>query len=1241
MYARVAIVSFCLWLTFGHQLIVMAGSGTSKKATASSSADESPEESDKKSTAQAKDEIELRINYVGASWKSVLDSLGEKTGKKVVMPEVPRGKYSRTDLKKYTLPQVLRILNEELRPQNFRIVDKGEFLIVLRDDSFRPEYERNEVKKAVSRSAEAPEQANIEPEKTLKDSYVRSASGEEDPAFSAVQTASVTDSDNAKYTHVELQHRRAVDIAKQIYTAYQPDAKLITKGLMGLPSFRVETPAKDSKPAVTFEIALDTESNELFIDGDAKSKADLTKLCRILDRADVAATNQKLMTVSPSVAPMAEELPLVVGELLKDPRRAQTIAMTQAQPQGDAPITAPPAAPAQAVDPSRQADPKTAADLNSILNRIRGNVKVESLPDSGMLVLEGNEQDINAVMEIIRSIEGMSAGMTPEIHLRHLSFVNSEALTELLNSVYTSVQSIDQRTSRNQVKVNVIPVVQPNSVIIVSPTVELDAVLQLIDQLDRPMEADSMIQLFQLKNATAAAAVGVIEDFYQTNVGMKSRARVSADYRTNLVIAQGSQRDLTEVAKILEGLDRDESHAINRIELIPLKYAVAQEIADFLNESIDEALNPKQLTNAGAATQNSARSIVLEFLSGSGQQAELIRSGVLSDLRISADIRSNSLAVIAPARTLPLIRSLVAALDRPADAAAVIKVFTLGFADATASADMLSQLFDATDAVSSTIPVQGARDSASSLIPIRFSVDIRTNSILAIGGEDALTQVEAILLKLDQSDSRQRTSKVVQLNNSPAELISEAINQFLETQRELAALDQDAISLTEQLQREVIVVPDPNGNNLLISATPQYMDEIMRIINELDKAPAQVIIQALLVEVALDNTDEFGIELGFQDSVLFDRSIIDSITTLTQTTTNQNIQTTTQNIVSQSGSPGYNFNNGNPLGNNLGPGGSPSTVGSQSLTNFGVGRANSELGFGGLVLSASSEQVSLLIRALQARRNTQILSRPQIRTVHNQIAQIQVGQNFPIVDGVNISQAGIANPNVSYDTAGIILDVTPRINPDGQIVMDVVAEKSNYTTTGGVPIFVDANTGNTITAPVKNITVARSTVSVTSGQTIVLGGMITEEDDTVQRKVPWLGDIPIINHLFRYDSVSTTRRELLIFLTPRVIGDDCENELIKEVEAGRLHFLVEDAEKAHGPLFGIPQEGANQMMEGVPLQNLEMMPDGTMSPAPALESEYIDRRLEESDVPSTIMPPGNLKLSPPNSTTNKPGSARL
>ncbi|MFG0294613.1 MAG: type II secretion system protein GspD, partial [Maioricimonas sp. JB045] len=538
-------------------------------------------------------------------------------------------------------------------------------------------------------------------------------------------------------------------------------------------------------------------------------------------------------------------------------------------------------------------------------------------------------------------------------------------------------------------------------------------------------------------------------------------------------------------------------------------------------------------------------------------------------------------------------------------------------ADATAAAELLEALFtqdqqqqDGTGQLG--IQIAGADDVSSSLVPLRFSVDARTNSVVAIGGADALTVVEAILLRLDQSDLRNRQTTVLKLRNSPAADVADAINQFLQSQRDLIQLDPDRVSTIEILEQEVIVTPEPVTNSLLISATPRYFEDIQRLAQELDREPAQVVIQALLVEVELDDTDEFGVELGFQDSVLFDRSVIDNLLTISETNTSPNgVQTTTQRIISQEGNPGFLFNN-QPLGNNTAI--SPDTLGGQSLSNFALGRVNGDLGFGGLVLSASSDSVNILIRALASRRNVHILSRPQILALDNQLAQIQVGQRVPIVDGVTISTQGTANPNVVQDESGIILTVTPRISPEGQVVMEVVAEKSQFTGEG-VPIFVDGLTGNVIESPVKDITTARTTVKVPDGQTIVVGGMITKLDDTTERKVPWLGDIPLVGHLFRFDSHSELRTELLIFLTPRIVHGDADMELIKQVEAERLHWFEFEAEQMHGPLFSVPLE-TPPPFEGMPPM---MVPSTTIEMPP----------MDAGNVPTTRVPAGSLNLSQP------------
>jgi len=156
--------------------------------------------------------------------------------------------------------------------------------------------------------------------------------------------------------------------------------------------------------------------------------------------------------------------------------------------------------------------------------------------------------------------------------------------------------------------------------------------------------------------------------------------------------------------------------------------------------------------------------------------------------------------------------------------------------------------------------------------------------------------------------------------------------------------------------------------------------------------------------------------------------------------------------------------------------------------------------------------------------------------------------------------------------------VTPRISPSGRITVDVDAEKSSFRLTPGtgVPIFTDATNGNVIEAPVKDITTANTTVSVQSGQTIVLGGMITNENRTVNRKVPWLGDLPILGRAFRYDLQDMARTELLVLLTPIQISDDAHADRLLHQEVSRVHMPA-SAWEFNENVFGTPQ-GTNPRM---------------------------------------------------------------
>ena len=334
-----------------------------------------------------------------------------------------------------------------------------------------------------------------------------------------------------------------------------------------------------------------------------------------------------------------------------------------------------------------------------------------------------------------------------------------------------------------------------------------------------------------------------------------------------------------------------------------------------------------------------------------------------------------------------------------------------------------------------------------------------------------------------------------------------------------------------------------------------------------------VMIQVLIAEVRLNDTDEFGVELGLQDSLLFDRSLLgQTFTTIHNHDGNavarwSIVTTVTQDtIINATGQPGFNFNN-QPLGNNLSTT-ALATAGqcrhARLVEFFAEPGQLANLGFGGFVFSASSNSVSVLLRALQENRRLEVLSRPQLMALDGQLGQVQVGQNVPRIVATSFDAlAGQVN-QIQYEPVGLILQVVPRISPDGLVVMQIIANKSEVGPEAeGIPISVSP-TGQVLRAPRIEITQAQTTVSALSGQTVVLGGLLQTRKFDVHRRVPLIADIPLIGDLFRYDSVSEERRELLIILTPRIVYGKEDSDLVKQIESSRMSWILGDVINLHG-----------------------------------------------------------------------------
>src|SRR5690606_19010346 len=156
-----------------------------------------------------------------------------------------------------------------------------------------------------------------------------------------------------------------------------------------------------------------------------------------------------------------------------------------------------------------------------------------------------------------------------------------------------------------------------------------------------------------------------------------------------------------------------------------------------------------------------------------------------------------------------------------------------------------------------------------SLIPLNFTVDTRTNSIIASGSVSDLTVVEAILLRLDQDEVSERRSTVIKLRNARADLVAQSLTELLQNESQLQTLDPSVVSPFQQLVREVIVVPELFSNSLIISATPRYFEQVLRIVEEVDERPPMVMLQVLIADVRLTDVEELGFEFGLQDSFLF------------------------------------------------------------------------------------------------------------------------------------------------------------------------------------------------------------------------------------------------------------------------------------------------------------------------------------------------------------------------------------
>lgn len=965
-------------------------------------------------------------------------------------------------------------------------------------------------------------------------------------------------------------------------------------------------------------IVFDPESGGVFVEGvsgvvrqgvqllealdDVSQKPGQTLRIVPLKQADPVKVMEAVRAMRQQQSRVAPEAPQGPSNELRDPdaqptpepigRRSRLNEKTalvnylfQESPQGEAAAAQDAAGELPAGEPDEEEPP---------LRAFGTDVEIQTLPDLDVVILRGGTQDVEQLLKIIEEIERISAENQPLIEVYNLKHANGEIINQLITEIETDLFEVRQG------RVSITPLVKPNALLLIGWGEALNAAKELIRKLDQPVSPRTQMKVYRLRNMPVQQASTAVTEFFSGRTGQETMVQVTADVRTNSLVVHAAPRDLAEVDLLLQRLDVADSAAVNQVKVFELKNSLAEDLAQTLQNAIE--------ANTADAAQGPGKSAVLELVTVDADGERILKSGVLSDVQITPDIPKNTVIVTGPAASMPLIAGLIQRLDESPASVAQIKVFRITNGDAADLVQMLRSLLPEKTGAAPAPQLAGA-EGETSLAPLRLSIDERTNSIIATGAAGDLEIIEALLLRLDEREVRNRETTVYRLKNAPAVDVATAINEFLRSERQVIAAEPGTVSPFRRIEREVVVVPEIVSNSIIISATPRFYQDIIDLVEQLDAEPPQVVIQVLIASVDLQNTDEFGVELGLQDSLLFDRSLLENIETITNTaqqSTDEGIITATEQIIQAANlTPGFNFTT-QQLGNS-GSDRSLTTsdrVGSQAVSVFDVGRINNELGFGGLVLSASSESVSVLVRALQACRRLEVLARPQVMTLDNQSAFIQVGQRVPRVTGTTITEVGQVN-SVTLENVGLILGVTPRISPTGMVVMEIDAERSELAPESeGIPISF-SSTGEVLRSPPINTTTAQTTVSAMSGETIILGGLITKSTGVISRRVPYLSNIPVLGDLFRYDAEDQRRDELLIIMTPHVVRSPEEAERIRHLEESRISWTLADVQEVHGEGGVCHDDDCPYCRARTPVVYPDFNPRGTVPETPDAEGELV------------------------------------
>jgi general secretion pathway protein D len=676
--------------------------------------------------------------------------------------------------------------------------------------------------------------------------------------------------------------------------------------------------------------------------------------------------------------------------------------------------------------------------------------------------------------EVERLVEILDTDKPEDVCVRIIPLKNVTAV-DLVKEIGPLYQRLAGKTRKDIVEVGANE--RSNSLIVLSSEANFKLIEKLVTSLDTEDAQEKVVRTFALKNADAEDVAKQLQDLNQdqntsrypyyffgsSSMSDRSRKKLSvvADRRRNSLVVQAPPNQMDGIAKMIAELDEPISDDSLAPRIYHLKYASATDIEDVLNELF---------------LKKTQRSVPYWWDDYQEPQADRNVGRLYGKVRITSEPYSNSLIITSNSKeSLVAVEDVIKQLDAPSEQGESTLRVGLKFAKAPVVCNSINILF--------------AKNGSPPLRQVNQQGQPNQPNNNQQGQQQASQQGLSYLAGFDLQAEAKEEGYFPWIGGQPDNL--------------RGSDNRNTIRPVSDLVGRVRAVPDPRSNALLISANVHFFPAILKLVEELDAATDQVLIEARLVEVSADYLDRLGVRF------------------------------------SPSGSQQFS---GDDFDNSITP-----SIGGEYMKGFGgVTSINSPLNSGTSIAQYLSSlrsgvldgtvNMDFLIQFLRRTTDAKVLASPQINIRDNETGRLFVGQQVPIQGQSLASSVGSLSTTFLYKPVGIVLEVTPHITSSGEVELQIHAESSTIVaglTVQGWSIF--------------DTRAFRTDLTAKNGQTLVLGGIIQKQITDTIRKTPILGDIPGLGWLFKKKDREVNDDELMVFMRPRVTRTPADSkELLDE-----------------------------------------------------------------------------------------------